>query len=724
MKEKGYTGDFYLHPSFMKQCHDFEENDFIYVGKEAADTNQLIGECSLLITDYSSAQFEGAYLDTPVIYPQYDDDTFSDNHTGKEGYFDYVKDGFGPVCYNLDDTVQAIIDYIYSDCENKEPYRTRAKEFFAYRDHHNSERVYECIMNGCQSHDDKIHIDEDEEKVYLYQGDILKNAVLKEDIYKLYNPLFHLTSYVKKIVMADDHFLINACLILDERDFQLPHYHFQISIGQYIQDLVWTSEETKNNKKYFTFTLSVKYQDILLTKKSTPLFIHWTDDQGYGFRTYLKYQYVQRDDSLANKKHRKLYYSSVRILQEYQSSIFLRETIGNNVYLCVRDINVTDTAQEQRKLKIAYWLSRFFWFHPARKSTLFFEKFASKYEESASVLFEEVIDQGYHNTYFIIDKESLHYQRIPEKYKKYIIKKYSFKHYFYFFISKMFVATESMNHIIELNIANSYAFLKSIRGYYDYIFLQHGVMYMYCLENRSDFIKGQGFSKNSKIVVSSQTEADHFIEYGQFDQQDLIISGLPKFDRSQKKADADKILIMPTSRDFEYNVIRLTPTESTYYKFVKNIIQAIPEELKSKIVVIGHPLLKNQLESTDLKEYMPENYVYNDLLENTKLLITDYSSISYDAFYRGSNVIFCWEDKEMCLQAMNYKLMLNDENVFADVSYHFDDLSQLILKNYNSTQTEEHIEKYREIVTYHDNRNTERCFQALKENGYYGKQKR
>lgn len=46
--------------------------------------------------------------------------------------------------------------------------------------------------------------------------------------------------------------------------------------------------------------------------------------------------------------------------------------------------------------------------------------------------------------------------------------------------------------------------------------------------------------------------------------------------------DADKILIMPTSRDFEYNVIRLTPTESTYYRFVKNIINAIPDELKFK----------------------------------------------------------------------------------------------------------------------------------------------
>ena len=109
MRKKGYTGDFYLHPSFMKQHVDFEGNELIYVGTKAADSNQLIGECSLLVTDYSSAQFEACYLDTPVVYAQYDSETFSDNHTGKEGYFVCEEDGFGPVCYNLEETVDAIV---------------------------------------------------------------------------------------------------------------------------------------------------------------------------------------------------------------------------------------------------------------------------------------------------------------------------------------------------------------------------------------------------------------------------------------------------------------------------------------------------------------------------------------------------------------------------------------------------------------------------------------
>ncbi|MBQ6583216.1 MAG: CDP-glycerol glycerophosphotransferase family protein [Mogibacterium sp.] len=146
MKEYGYTGDFCLHPSFMKQRGDFDGNDLIRIGDGPANANKMIGECAILITDYSSAQFEACYLDRPVVYPQYDADTFSDLHTGNEGYFDYEKDGFGPVCYNLEDTVDAIVGYLRDDCRNPEPYHTRAKDFFRFRDRSNAQRVYAEIL--------------------------------------------------------------------------------------------------------------------------------------------------------------------------------------------------------------------------------------------------------------------------------------------------------------------------------------------------------------------------------------------------------------------------------------------------------------------------------------------------------------------------------------------------------------------------------------------------
>lgn len=145
MEKHGYTGEFYLHPSFIKQAGDIDGNSLIETGWKAADANRLICECSLLVTDFSSAQFEAAYLDRPVVYSQFDADIYNERHTGEDGYFSWREDGFGPVCTDEKSTVDAIISCIENGCVNAEPYRTRAESFFRYRDHENSRRVYEEI---------------------------------------------------------------------------------------------------------------------------------------------------------------------------------------------------------------------------------------------------------------------------------------------------------------------------------------------------------------------------------------------------------------------------------------------------------------------------------------------------------------------------------------------------------------------------------------------------
>jgi CDP-glycerol glycerophosphotransferase (TagB/SpsB family) len=101
------------------------------------------------------------------------------------------------------------------------------------------------------------------------------------------------------------------------------------------------------------------------------------------------------------------------------------------------------------------------------------------------------------------------------------------------------------------------------------------------------------------------------------------------------------------------------------------------------------------------------------------VLITDYSSIAFDAFYRGSRVIFYWEEKDYCM--MQYgpstKLMLNEENVYGDYFYSEDGLSKAIRNNYDNPQTEEYKEKYSRLVDFHDGQNTERLIEFLKNDG-------
>lgn len=147
MKEHGYTGEFYVHPAFDVQSRDFVGNDTIQVITETADYNAVFRENALLVTDYSSVAFDFAYMKKPVVYTQFDKDTFFEGHAFVEGYFDFEKDGFGPVCMDYKSAVETLILYIKGQCEMAEIYKKRVDKFFAHNDRDNCTRVLDAIMN-------------------------------------------------------------------------------------------------------------------------------------------------------------------------------------------------------------------------------------------------------------------------------------------------------------------------------------------------------------------------------------------------------------------------------------------------------------------------------------------------------------------------------------------------------------------------------------------------
>ena len=97
-----------------------------------------------MITDYSSVAFDFAYLHKPIVYTQFDVEQFFSKHYLK-GYFDYVRDGFGEVEYDLDSTVDRIIEYMGNGCLLKDEYRKRIDTFFAFHDRQCCERVFAKI---------------------------------------------------------------------------------------------------------------------------------------------------------------------------------------------------------------------------------------------------------------------------------------------------------------------------------------------------------------------------------------------------------------------------------------------------------------------------------------------------------------------------------------------------------------------------------------------------
>ena len=147
MREKGYKGLFCLHPIFMKQYVDFEANDIFSVNEGYIDYNKVFAEAALMVTDYSSVVFDYAYLRKPIIYSQFDKEEFFETQIYDEGYFSYENDGFGPVCTDIDKTVDEIVSLIENDCVNPEKYAQRINRFFAFDDRNNSQRILEAIIS-------------------------------------------------------------------------------------------------------------------------------------------------------------------------------------------------------------------------------------------------------------------------------------------------------------------------------------------------------------------------------------------------------------------------------------------------------------------------------------------------------------------------------------------------------------------------------------------------
>ena len=113
---------------------------------EGTDVQALYARCALLVTDYSSVAFNAAYLDRPVVYFQFDRErVLGGAHVGRRGYFDYLRDGFGPVAQTHDEATEAIVEAIEAGPRPGPDYQARIDATFPMRDGRCSERVVAAI---------------------------------------------------------------------------------------------------------------------------------------------------------------------------------------------------------------------------------------------------------------------------------------------------------------------------------------------------------------------------------------------------------------------------------------------------------------------------------------------------------------------------------------------------------------------------------------------------
>ena len=144
----GYRVRFYPHPHLRPQLHHFQLGGITVVPEAGASVQNMLANAALLLTDYSSIAMETAILRRPVLYFQFDRESFFNENRGQgrgKGYFDYEKDGFGEVVTEEEELCALLERHMRNGCRMDEVYRRRADAFFAFNDTRNCVRVYEAL---------------------------------------------------------------------------------------------------------------------------------------------------------------------------------------------------------------------------------------------------------------------------------------------------------------------------------------------------------------------------------------------------------------------------------------------------------------------------------------------------------------------------------------------------------------------------------------------------
>lgn len=248
--------------------------------------------------------------------------------------------------------------------------------------------------------------------------------------------------------------------------------------------------------------------------------------------------------------------------------------------------------------------------------------------------------------YFVISKSCSDYKMMANKGG--VLAHKSLKHkLFYLFADKIVTS-----HPYDSYLNPFYSSEDDKRGLYRGLntskvyFLQHGVIYA----DQSDWLRK--YDKNLYLFnTSSDIERESLYSEGyNYDRSIIQTLGLPRFDALSNE-DKKIILIVPTWRNYLGNVDLLLASD--YYNDLNTLLSDesfvdLAGRYGYRIVFKAHPKLEELAGSGGVRELFDvhEDIVvscdegYQDLLNESSLMITDYSSVFFDFAYLKKPVIY------------------------------------------------------------------------------------
>ena len=327
--------------------------------------------------------------------------------------------------------------------------------------------------------------------------------------------------------------------------------------------------------------------------------------------------------------------------------------------------------------------------------------------------------------YYVIDGHSEDYRRLKKHGR--VVKAGSAKHKLLLSIADKVISSHC--DPICTNPLNRNYFSTCYK--FDFIFLQHGII-------KDNLSKTYSIYRNNMKLFITSTNYEYSLicnnpNYGCFENYTKL-TGLPRFDFLSNKSEKC-ILVMPTWRKYCLKVngpgkwmLRKDFTESPYFKnyqelFNNDALKTLLKKYGYVLYYVPHELMKCTNMHFTTGEYVKiiDTFYtsYSELFSKGSLMITDYSSTSFDFSYLKKPIIYWHFDKDLFYSTHTYEETDYDYETqgFGKVVHNISDLLQEIERNLQSgcDLDDVYLKRIEETFAYTDKSNCERVIHTIKE---------
>lgn len=365
----------------------------------------------------------------------------------------------------------------------------------------------------------------------------------------------------------------------------------------------------------------------------------------------------------------------------------------------------------------------------AQKIMLVYEKYCYMAEDNGYQFFKYCMEndmEKYLNRkiFYVIDKKSPDYQKV-KKYDKNVLDFMSVKFIAYMLAAKLLVSSDVRSHAYAWRHRSS--IISHVIQKKKHVFLQHGVTAMKKVDNI--FGKSNN-SPTNLFIVTSEDEYNIVSKYFGYNKNEIALTGFARWDVLEDKSQGRReILLMPTWRNWLDDVDSETFRNSDYYKNYMELLnskrlQKILSENDVHMNFYIHPKFRDyisnfQINGDNIRLIPFGTEPLNELMMQCNMLITDYSSVSWDVYYMKKPVLFYQFDIDMYNQTHG-SYMDMEHDLFGDHTLDLEELISLIEENIkNGFQLKpKYEEECKKNFKYMDKNNCKRICMAIKQKGY------